>query len=70
MMVGRRAHSAGARLHRQLFVQFSVIAVAPAVLVAVFSAITLEYGHRGLVQSASAEASSPRSKSPMPMSRP
>jgi two-component system nitrogen regulation sensor histidine kinase NtrY len=44
IMVARRQHSAGAQLHRQLFVQFSLVAVTPAVLVAVFSAITLNMG--------------------------
>ncbi|MFZ1988759.1 MAG: PAS domain-containing sensor histidine kinase [Alphaproteobacteria bacterium] len=44
LMVARRAHSAGAQLHRQLFVQFSLVAVAPAILVAVFSVVTLNMG--------------------------
>ena len=40
----RRAGAAGARLHVRLVVMFSVVAVTPAILVAVFSALVLNYG--------------------------
>src|SRR5258708_1868828 len=40
----RRRGSAGARLHIQIAILFSVIAVVPAVLVAVVASITLDRG--------------------------
>ena len=40
----RRRGSAGARLHTRLVVWFSLIAVAPAIIVAVFSAIFFNFG--------------------------
>ncbi len=40
----RRAGVAGARLHVRLVVMFSVVAVTPAILVAVFSALVINFG--------------------------
>ncbi|HIJ38626.1 MAG TPA: PAS domain-containing sensor histidine kinase [Rhodospirillaceae bacterium] len=40
----RRTGAAGARLHVRLVVMFSVVAVTPAILVAVFSALVINYG--------------------------
>jgi two-component system, NtrC family, nitrogen regulation sensor histidine kinase NtrY len=40
----RRAGGAGARLHSRLVAMFSVIAVTPAILVAVFAVVTLNLG--------------------------
>jgi two-component system, NtrC family, nitrogen regulation sensor histidine kinase NtrY len=40
----RRSGGAGARLHVRLVVMFSVVAVTPAILVAVFSALILNFG--------------------------
>ncbi len=45
----RRSGAAGARLHARLVAIFSVIAVVPAILVAIFAAVTLNLGHRGVV---------------------
>jgi two-component system nitrogen regulation sensor histidine kinase NtrY len=44
IIVARRSHSAGARLHTQLVLLFGLVAVAPTIIVAVFSAITLNLG--------------------------
>ncbi len=44
LWVERRSGAAGARLHTRLVAIFSVIAVVPAILVAVFSAVTLNLG--------------------------
>jgi two-component system nitrogen regulation sensor histidine kinase NtrY len=40
----RRSGSAGARLHVRLVTMFSVIAVVPAILVAIFATVTLNLG--------------------------
>ena len=40
----RRSGSAGARLHVRLVTMFSVMAVVPAILVAIFAAVTLDLG--------------------------
>jgi len=42
--IQRRRGSAGARLHTRLVVWFSLIAVAPAIIVAVFSAVFFNFG--------------------------
>ncbi len=44
IVMARRARSAGSRLHLRLTGVFTVIAVAPAVLVAIFSTITVNFG--------------------------
>ncbi len=44
IVMARRARSAGSRLHLRLTSVFTVIAVAPAVLVAIFSTITVNFG--------------------------
>ncbi|MFO1187658.1 MAG: PAS domain-containing sensor histidine kinase [Alphaproteobacteria bacterium] len=44
ILVARRSHSAGARLHTQLVLLFGLVAVVPTIVVAVFSAITLNLG--------------------------
>ena len=40
----RRSGRAGARLHARLVVMFSAVAVVPAILVAIFAAVTLNLG--------------------------
>ena len=40
----RRAGAAGARLHVRLVMMFSVVAITPAILVAVFSALLINFG--------------------------
>ncbi|MEM9197205.1 MAG: PAS domain-containing sensor histidine kinase [Pseudomonadota bacterium] len=40
----RRRRSAGSRLHLRLMLVFSVVALAPAVLVAIFATITINFG--------------------------
>ena len=40
----RRAGAAGARLHVRLVVMFSVVAITPAILVAVFSTLVINFG--------------------------
>ena len=42
--MARRRGSAGSRLHGRLVALFSVVAVAPAIVVAVFSVMFLHYG--------------------------
>lgn len=44
LWVERRRGSAGSRLHTRLVAQFSLIAVAPAIVVGVFSALFLNFG--------------------------
>ena len=44
IVMARRARSAGSRLHLRLTSVSTVIAVAPAVLVAIFSTITVNFG--------------------------
>jgi two-component system nitrogen regulation sensor histidine kinase NtrY len=44
LWVQRRSGAAGARLHARLVAMFSVIAVVPAILVAIFAAVTLNLG--------------------------
>ncbi len=44
IVLARRARSAGSRLHLRLTGVFTVIAVAPAVVVAIFSTITVNFG--------------------------
>jgi len=44
VVMARRARSAGSRLHLRLTGVFTIIAVAPAVLVAIFSTITVNFG--------------------------
>ena len=41
VIAARRSHSAGARLHSQMVIVFSLVAGAPMILVAVFSALAL-----------------------------
>jgi two-component system nitrogen regulation sensor histidine kinase NtrY len=47
MIAARRARSAGSRLHMRLTGVFAVVALAPAVLVAVFAAVTVNFGLEG-----------------------
>ena len=47
MIAARRAQSAGSRLHMRLTGVFAIVALAPAVLVAVFAAITVNFGLEG-----------------------
>lgn len=47
MLAARRARSAGSRLHVRLMRVFTVIALIPTVLVAVFATITLNFGLEG-----------------------
>lgn len=47
MIAARRAQSAGSRLHLRLTGVFAIVALAPAVLVAVFAAITVNFGIEG-----------------------
>ncbi|MDF0602054.1 PAS domain-containing sensor histidine kinase [Psychromarinibacter sp. C21-152] len=47
MIAARRARSAGSRLHLRLTGVFAILALAPAVLVAVFAAITVNFGLEG-----------------------
>ncbi len=47
MIAARRAQSAGSRLHLRLTGVFAIVALAPAVLVAVFAAITVNFGLEG-----------------------
>ena len=44
LLVARRQGSAGSRLHARLVALFSIVAVAPAIIVAVFSVMFLHYG--------------------------
>ena len=44
LWVERRRGSAGSRIHGRLAVLFSVVAVAPTIIIAVFSALFLNYG--------------------------
>jgi two-component system nitrogen regulation sensor histidine kinase NtrY len=44
IIVERRSHSAGARLHTRLALLFGLVAVVPSIVVAVFSAVTLNLG--------------------------
>ncbi|MDJ0630397.1 MAG: PAS domain-containing sensor histidine kinase [Rhodobacter sp.] len=47
MIAARRAQSAGSRLHLRLTGVFAIVALAPTVLVAVFAAITVNFGLEG-----------------------
>ncbi|WP_425050456.1 ATP-binding protein [Psychromarinibacter sp. S121] len=47
MIAARRARSAGSRLHLRLTGVFAIVALAPAVLVAVFAVITVNFGLEG-----------------------
>jgi two-component system nitrogen regulation sensor histidine kinase NtrY len=47
MLAARRKRSAGSRLHLRLMRVFSVVALAPTLLVAVFATITLNFGLEG-----------------------
>ncbi|MDV7141696.1 PAS domain-containing sensor histidine kinase [Tropicimonas sp. TH_r6] len=47
MVAARRADSAGARLHMRLTAAFAMIALIPAVLVAVFAGLTINIGLEG-----------------------
>jgi len=47
MLAARRARSAGSRLHVRLMRVFTVVALIPTVLVAVFATITLNFGLEG-----------------------
>jgi two-component system nitrogen regulation sensor histidine kinase NtrY len=47
MIAARRARSAGSRLHVRLMRVFTVVALIPTVLVAVFATITLNFGLEG-----------------------
>ncbi len=47
MVAARRAQSAGSRLHLRLTGVFALIALIPTVLVAVFAAITVNFGIEG-----------------------
>ncbi|MEM1361207.1 MAG: PAS domain-containing sensor histidine kinase [Pseudomonadota bacterium] len=47
IIAARRAHSAGARLHLRLAAVFSLVALVPTVLVAVFAGMTLNIGLEG-----------------------
>ncbi len=47
MIAARRARSAGSRLHLRLTGVFAAVALTPAVLVAVFAAITVNFGLEG-----------------------
>ena len=47
MVVARRQRSAGSRLHMRLSALFAVIALLPAVTVAVFAVITINFGLEG-----------------------
>jgi len=47
MIAARRAQSAGSRLHLRLTGVFAIVALAPAVLVAVFASITVNFGLEG-----------------------
>jgi two-component system nitrogen regulation sensor histidine kinase NtrY len=47
MIAARRARSAGSRLHLRLTSIFAGIALGPAILVAVFAAITVNFGLEG-----------------------
>ena len=47
MIAARRAQSAGSRLHLRLTGVFAIVALAPAVLVAVFATITVNFGLEG-----------------------
>ncbi|MEM9049685.1 MAG: PAS domain-containing sensor histidine kinase [Pseudomonadota bacterium] len=44
MITERRRRSAGSRLHQRLMLVFSVVALAPTVLVAIFATITINFG--------------------------
>ena len=47
MIAARRAHSAGSRLHLRLTGVFALIALIPTVTVAVFAAVTINFGLEG-----------------------
>nr|WP_216665395.1 PAS domain-containing sensor histidine kinase [Pseudoruegeria sp. HB172150] len=47
MIAARRAQSAGSRLHLRLTGVFAIVALAPAILVAVFAVITVNFGLEG-----------------------
>ncbi len=47
MVAARRARSAGSRLHLRLTGVFAAVALVPAVLVAVFAAVTVNFGLEG-----------------------
>ncbi|MCP3969606.1 MAG: PAS domain-containing sensor histidine kinase [Rhodobacteraceae bacterium] len=47
MIAARRAQSAGSRLHLRLTGVFAIVALAPTVLVAIFAAITVNFGLEG-----------------------
>jgi two-component system, NtrC family, nitrogen regulation sensor histidine kinase NtrY len=47
MIAARRARSAGSRLHLRLTAVFAAVALIPAILVAVFAAITVNFGLEG-----------------------
>ncbi|MGB0900593.1 ATP-binding protein [Halocynthiibacter sp.] len=47
MISARRARSAGSRLHLRLTGVFAIVALLPAVLVAVFAALTINFGLEG-----------------------
>ncbi len=47
MLAGRRARSAGSKLHLRLMRVFALVALAPTLLVAVFATLTLNFGLEG-----------------------
>ncbi|WP_316013181.1 PAS domain-containing sensor histidine kinase [Roseobacter sp. HKCCA0434] len=47
MVAARRARSAGSRLHSRLTTVFAIVALGPTILVAVFAAITVNFGLEG-----------------------
>ena len=47
MIAARRARSAGSRLHVRLTLVFSVVALVPTILVAVFATVTINMGLEG-----------------------
>ncbi len=47
MVAARRARSAGSRLHARLTAVFSLVALGPTVLVAIFAAVTVNFGLEG-----------------------
>ena len=47
MVAARRAKSAGSQLHSRLTTVFSIVALGPTILVAIFAAITVNFGLEG-----------------------
>lgn len=47
MIAARRAKSAGSQLHSRLTTVFSIVALGPTILVAIFAAITVNFGLEG-----------------------